>query len=76
MGMTRVQTRPDGGRHGTDQTGGGPLTDEPGRALMQAHRAPMSPLVLSDGAYFSSGRFPGRELERRLEKAHAGVTHA
>ena len=32
------------------------VLDEPGRSLMQEHRAPMSPLVLLDGAYFSSGR--------------------
>ena len=52
------------------------MTDEPGRALMQTHRAPMSPLVLLDGVYFSSGRLPRRMLERRLEKARDGVTHA
>jgi len=118
--MTRVQTRPGGGRPGTDPTGGGTptdkfgvpvvvtvveapachlcedaksalavlaqsyplrvdvvsITEQPGRALMQAHRAPMSPLVLLDGVYFSSGRLPRRKLERRLEKARAGVTHA
>jgi alkyl hydroperoxide reductase subunit AhpF len=45
---------------------------EPGRALMAAHRAPMSPLVLLDGAYFSSGRLPRRKLERRLATARGG----
>jgi len=40
-----------------------------GGALMARHRAPMSPLVLLDGQYFSSGRLPRRKLERRLEKA-------
>jgi hypothetical protein len=43
-----------------------------GGALMARHRAPMSPLVLLDGQYFSSGRLPRRKLERRLEKARAG----
>ena len=42
---------------------------EPGRALMHEHRAPMSPLVLLDGEYFSSGRLPRRKLEKRLAKA-------
>jgi hypothetical protein len=48
------------------------IGDEPGRALMQEHRAPMSPLVLLDGAYFSSGRLPRRKLERRLAKTGRG----
>jgi hypothetical protein len=43
-----------------------------GGALMARHRAPMSPLVLLDGQYFSSGRLPRRKLERRLEKAPGG----
>jgi alkyl hydroperoxide reductase subunit AhpF len=45
---------------------------EAGRALMEEHRAPMSPLVLLDGQYFSSGRLPRRKLERRLAKARHG----
>ena len=48
------------------------MTDEPGRSLMQQHRAPMSPLVLLDGVYFSSGRLPRRKLEKRLGKAQGG----
>ena len=52
------------------------ITGEPGRALMQEHRAPMSPLVLLDRVYLSSGRPPRRNLEPRLEKARAGVAHA
>jgi hypothetical protein len=48
------------------------ISDEPGGALMQAHRAPMSPLVLLDGAYFSSGRLPRRKLERLLAKTGRG----
>ena len=45
------------------------IGDEAGRALMEQHRAPMSPLVLLDGQYFSAGRLPRRKLERRLAKA-------
>ena len=45
-----------------------------GGALMTRHRAPMSPLVLLDGNYFSSGRLPRRKLERRLEKELGGET--
>src|SRR5665647_2224825 len=48
------------------------IGDEDGRALMEQHRAPMSPLVLLDGEYFSSGRLPRRKLERRLVKARRG----
>ena len=47
---------------------------EAGRALMEEHRAPMSPLVLLDGQYFSAGRLPRRKLERRLAKALRGET--
>jgi hypothetical protein len=50
------------------------IDDEPGRALMSQHRAPMSPLVLLDGQYFSSGRLPRRKLERRLKEARVGET--
>jgi hypothetical protein len=45
-----------------------------GGALMAQHRAPMSPLVLLDGQYFSSGRLPRRKLERRLKEARTGET--
>jgi hypothetical protein len=48
------------------------IGEEPGRVLMQEHRAPMSPLVLLDGQYFSSGRLPRRKLERRLEEMRVG----
>ena len=50
------------------------VLEEPGRTLMQEHRAPMSPLVLLDGEYFSSGRLPRRKLEKRLKKAQQGET--
>ena len=51
------------------------IGEEHGRTLMQHHRAPMSPLVLLDGQYFSSGRLPRRKLERRLAKLQRGETH-
>lgn len=47
---------------------------EAGHALMQQYRAPMSPLVLLDGQYFSSGRLPRRKLERRLTETMNGKT--
>ena len=44
-----------------------------GRELMRLHRAPMSPLVLLDGEFFSSGRLPRRKLlELLLRRAAAG----
>jgi len=48
------------------------IGDAAGRALMEQHRAPMSPLVLLDGQYFSSGRLPRRKLEKRLTKTLRG----
>ena len=51
------------------------ILEEPGRSLMQAHRAPMSPLVLLDGVYFSSGRLPRRKLEKRLAKTAGGANN-
>ena len=51
------------------------IIDKPGRALMDQHGAPMSPLVLLDGEYFSSGRLPRRKLEKRLSKELRGETH-
>lgn len=39
-----------------------------GRDLMARHRAAMSPLVLLDGAFFSSGRLPRRKLIEVLEQ--------
>ncbi|HWJ80623.1 MAG TPA: glutaredoxin family protein [Nocardioides sp.] len=38
-----------------------------GSALMQRHRATMSPLVLVDGRFFSNGRLPRRKLRKLLE---------
>jgi alkyl hydroperoxide reductase subunit AhpF len=43
-----------------------------GGGLMVAHRALISPLVLLDGQYFSSGRLPRRKLVRALDEARAG----
>ncbi len=51
------------------------ITEQAGLALMQEHRAPMSPLVLLDGVYFSSGRLPRRKLEKRLAKTQGGVSN-
>jgi hypothetical protein len=42
------------------------VRSETGQRLMARHRAPMSPLVLVDGAFFSSGRLPRRKLEKTL----------
>lgn len=43
-----------------------------GQALVRAHRAPMSPLVLVDDAFFSFGRLPRRKLVRLLEQRLVG----
>ncbi len=40
-----------------------------GQALVREHRAPMSPLVLVDGTFFSSGRLPRRKLAQLLAVA-------
>ena len=48
------------------------IRSDTGRELMARHRAPMSPLVLLDGAYFSSGRLPRRKLTKVLEQRFAG----
>jgi glutaredoxin len=47
-----------------------------GRRLMARHRAAMSPLVLLDGAFFSSGRLPRRKLIKVLERRFAAATSA
>lgn len=39
-----------------------------GQQLMRTHRAAMSPLVLVDGAFFSSGRLPRRKLTQLLDQ--------
>ncbi|BDO42276.1 glutaredoxin [Cellulomonas sp. NTE-D12] len=52
------------------------LESEEGRDLVARHRPPMSPLVLVDGEFFSSGRLPQRKVEAlvraRVEVARDG----
>ena len=43
-----------------------PLDSAVGRRLVDLHRPAMNPLVLVDGAYFSSGRLPRKKLTRLL----------
>lgn len=43
-----------------------------GARLVRAHRAPMYPLVLVDGAFFSFGRLPRKKLTRLLERRAVG----
>jgi hypothetical protein len=51
--------------------------DEPeGAALVRQHRAPMFPLVLLDGAFFSSGRLPRKKLARVLAAARTAAVVA
>jgi hypothetical protein len=56
------------------------IRSECGMALVAAHRAPMSPLVLLDGVFFSSGRLPRRkfaaELDRRFGNPSAALVRA
>ena len=56
------------------------VRSEEGRALMAHHRAPMSPLVLLDDTFFSSGRLPRRKLEKvlkgRYDETQGAVTAA
>lgn len=44
-----------------------------GLALMQEHRAGMSPLVLLDGRYVSAGRLPRGKLRKLLEARTGAV---
>lgn len=52
------------------------VRSETGRALMTRHRAPMSPLVLIDAAFFSSGRLPRRKLEKLLGARYGSASTA
>ncbi len=52
------------------------VRSEPGLVLMARHRAPMSPLVLVDGAFFSSGRLPRRKLEKALASRYGYLANA
>lgn len=44
-----------------------------GRRLVDEHRAPMYPLVLVDGEFFSCGRLPKAKLRRRLQQQAAAA---
>lgn len=44
-----------------------PIDSNEGRALTARHRPALSPLVLLDGQFFSSGRLPRKKLIRVLE---------
>lgn len=50
------------------------LRSPEGQAMMQKHRATMSPLVLLDGEFFSNGRLPRRKLAKVLAHRFAGTT--
>lgn len=45
-----------------------------GEELMQKHRATMSPLVLVDGVFFSTGRLPRRKLAQVLAQRFEAPT--
>jgi len=47
------------------------IRSDRGEALVRSHRSPMSPLVLVDGVFFSSGRLPRRKLVKLLEERFA-----
>ena len=42
-----------------------------GEALVARHRAPMFPLVLVNGGFFSFGRLPRKKLVKLLERRRA-----
>lgn len=48
-------------------------TSPRGEALVREHRAPMLPVVLIDGAFFSFGRLPRKKLRKLLAQRHAQV---
>jgi hypothetical protein len=52
------------------------MSSAAGRDLMARHRAAMSPLVLLDGAFFSSGRLPRRKLFKVLDQRFGAGTSA
>jgi len=49
------------------------LDSAEGRRLVAEHRPAMSPLVLLEGAYFSSGRLPRKKLARALARMGAAT---
>lgn len=44
------------------------IDSKEGRAIVTHHRPPLLPAVLIDGRLFSSGRLPGKKLQRMLER--------
>ena len=47
------------------------IDSDRGRELVKRHRAAMSPLVLLDGEFFSSGRLPRGKLANLLRRLRA-----
>jgi len=47
------------------------IRSDRGQALVRTHRPAMNPLVLVDGAFFSSGRLPRRKLTALLDRRRA-----
>ena len=45
--------------------------DPRGEAMIAAHRPPLFPLVLVDGAFFSFGRLPRKKLTKMLDQRRA-----
>lgn len=52
------------------------IESDEGRRLVKEHRPPMTPLVLVDGTFFSSGRLPRRKLEKLLSSRPAPTVSA
>lgn len=50
-----------------------PIDSAEGARLVAEHRPALSPLVLVDGAFFSSGRLPRRKLEKVVTARRAGA---
>lgn len=50
-----------------------PLESQEGARLLAEHRPALSPLVLVDGAFFSSGRLPRRKLEKHVARRRAAA---
>ncbi|PFG44872.1 hypothetical protein ATJ97_0294 [Georgenia soli] len=52
------------------------LESEEGIQLVAEHRPALSPLVLVDGAFFSSGRLPRRKLEKLVAARRTATSPA
>ncbi|WP_043497094.1 glutaredoxin [Georgenia sp. SUBG003] len=50
-----------------------PIDSVEGARLVTEHRPALSPLVLVDGAFFSSGRLPRRKLEKLVAARRAAA---